>query len=221
MQLTKESVQSALQSPLPGLPAQLLMAPLPEGESGRTIPAPPPGVRKSAVLLLLSNNVDSGLTELTLTLRSSRLLSHSGQLSLPGGRIERDETIEMAALRETREEIGISEESPHVLGELTSLHVPHSGNLIFPVVGWIDAMPPLRLEPFEVSEAFQVPLSYLYEPGRKYVEDWNLRGQTYHVPYWKVHHSVPLWGATAMILSEFMALTQRITDHQGLSDSTA
>lgn len=217
MRLTKTIVQNALQDPLPGVPAQLLMAPLPEGESGRTIPAPPPGVRISAVLLLLSNNNHTGSTQLTLTLRSSRLLSHSGQLSLPGGRIERDETIEMAALRETREEIGISEELPHVLGRLTSLHVPHSGNLIYPVVGWIDELPGFRLEPFEVSEAFQIPLSYLEEPGRKHVEQWNLRGQMYTVPFWNVHHSVPLWGATAMILSEFMALTKGL-DRQGPAD---
>jgi len=208
MIVREENIRAALSRSLPGEASQLIMAPHVLGSARGPIPPSMPGTRKSGVLLLLCPDPETGQTQFTLTLRSSRLLSHSGQLSLPGGRIERDETAIQAALRETREEIGVPENMPRILGSLTPLHVPHSGNLIFPVVAWIDELPGLILEPFEVSEAFQVNVADLFDTHRLHNEIWNLRGESFSVPFWSVHTTVPLWGATAMILSEFCTLIE-------------
>ncbi|MCC5926720.1 MAG: CoA pyrophosphatase [Bacteroidetes bacterium] len=213
MILNEIQITSLLNKPLPGEQAQLLMAPHAEGTTAGPVPKPGPNTRESGVLLLLSPHPESLRTQFTLTLRSSRLLSHSGQLSLPGGRIEKGETPEQAALRETYEEIGVPVHAPRMLGRLTPLHVPHSGNLIYPVVAWIDKLPALTLEPFEVSEAFQVDVATLSDPHKQSKETWNLRNQTLTVPFWRVHQKVPLWGATAMILSEFMQLLSRSADN--------
>ncbi len=65
--------------------------------------------------------------------------------------------------------------------------------------------PELSLDPREVEEAFSVELDSLLKKKNLTVEDWNLRDHTFKVPYWDVHR-VPLWGATAMMLSEFLEL---------------
>jgi 8-oxo-dGTP pyrophosphatase MutT (NUDIX family) len=203
-----------LRGPLPGISAQLIMAPVPEGQTLRKIPIPDDTVRQSAVLLLLTNSLnddefhqDSGAfsADVILTLRSDHLKQHSGQISLPGGRMEAGETPIQAALRETCEEIGLCRQTPQIIGNLTSLHVPHTRHLIHPVVGWLAEVPELTPSPWEVQDVFRVSLQQLCHPGTLQNEIWDLRGTRYQVPWWNVHPEVPLWGATAMILSEFLS----------------
>ena len=76
-----------------------------------------------------------GAWHLPLTLRGSTLRHHTGQVSLPGGRVDEGETFETAALRETFEEVGVDPGAVDVLGRLTPLHIPVSGHLLHPVVG--------------------------------------------------------------------------------------
>ena len=199
---------------MPGLPAQLKMAPVPVGQTLRNIPDPDNSVRHSAVLLLLTNGMaqptgeaDTGDSiDIVLTLRSKQLKQHSGQISLPGGRMEPGETSEQAALRETCEEIGLCRQKPQIIGNLSSLHVPHTHNLIHPVVAWLSEIPVLKPSPVEVQDVFRVSLQQLTDPGYLKNEIWELRGIQYQVPWWNVHQGVPLWGATAMILSELLSL---------------
>jgi 8-oxo-dGTP pyrophosphatase MutT (NUDIX family) len=192
-----------LKAPLPGLSAQLLMAPVPVGQTIRTIPPPDLNVRNSAVLLLLTGNAHESV-EIILTLRSEHLKQHSGQISLPGGRMEPGETPLETALRETCEEIGLCRKKPLIIGNLTSLHVPHTFNLIHPVVAWLPDNPVLKPSPGEVKDIFRVSIQQLTDPAVLKKEVWELRGTRYQVPWWKVYNQVPLWGATAMILSEFL-----------------
>ncbi|MCH8494559.1 MAG: CoA pyrophosphatase [Balneolales bacterium] len=207
--ISPKSIQTALQLNLPGEKAQLEMVPWPVDLPPASIPNAPENIRKSAVLLLLSENTSTSELQFTLTLRSSRLPSHSGQLSLPGGRIESGESIEQAALRETWEEIGVPETMPQVLGSLSALHVPHSRNLIHPVVAFVQNLPELLLCEDEVDEVFHRHVTSLMDTSILRRETWTLRGTQYDVPFWDVH-DVPLWGATAMILSEFRAVVRSI-----------
>lgn len=192
-----------LEQPLPGLDAQLKMAPKPlENGPSRRLQAPA-GANISSVLLLIFPNSEDRL-ELLLTLRS-RDIDHGGQISLPGGRSEEDETSVETALRETCEEVGVDPESIEIAGLLSDLYVSHSNNLVKPVVGFLPQKPELTINRAEVEEAFAIELDSLVTKKNLTVENWDLQKYSYRVPYWDVHE-VPLWGATAMILSEFLEL---------------
>jgi 8-oxo-dGTP pyrophosphatase MutT (NUDIX family) len=203
-----DQIARKLAGPLPGPPAQLTM--VPRSESGVADRGAPPGeARKSGVILLLFDGESD--TEIVLTLRSDNLQHHGNQLSLPGGRLEHGESVTEAALRETHEEVGIDPASIRILGRLTPLHVPVSGNVIHPVVGWLDTRPVLIPDHREVAEAFTLPLRTLFDAACIRSTRRDLRGTVYEIPYWDVHR-VPLWGATAMILSEFCVLIRDIVD---------
>jgi 8-oxo-dGTP pyrophosphatase MutT (NUDIX family) len=136
---------------------------------------------------------------LLLTQRTEHLRDHAGQICFPGGRIEADDAnAAAAALREAEEEIGLHPERVGVLGELP-LYQTVTGFHIHPVVGWI--IPPfeLRPDPFEVAEAFEVPLHYVLDPA-------NHRRQSYRRgPLTRGYYVLPyqgrfIWGATAGII---------------------
>jgi len=190
---------------LPGLASQKKMAPEPVSQNAemRKLEAPSSANASSVLILLFPNSKDD--LELILTLRASNI-NHGGQLSFPGGRSENGETEIETALREAKEEIGIKTDDVHIAGLLSKLYVAHSDNYVTPVVGFLDYTPELILNPAEVEEAFSVEVESLLGKENLTVENWDLRkSSTYKVPYWDVHR-VPLWGATAMILSEFLEL---------------
>jgi 8-oxo-dGTP pyrophosphatase MutT (NUDIX family) len=192
-------LEAALSRPLPGVEAQLRLAPTPRPgwRPGRA-----PSEARAAAALLLLFPVD-GKVRLLLTVRSSSLPNHAGQVSFPGGAVEPGETIEQAALREAQEEIGVSPEGVRVLGRLTPLHIPVSGYMLHPVVGVTDHRPDLRLADAEVEQVIDPKLETLLDPGnfrhRPRVRDDLFQ----NVPYFALD-GVQVWGATAMVLSEFL-----------------
>ncbi len=164
--------------------------------------SPPSDARQSAVAVVLRQ--EQGHFAVLLTLRSTVLRYHRGQLSFPGGRIEHGETPTDAALRELREEVGLPSRCVEVLGVLSPLYTPPSNSLITPVVMWCSAAVALSLDSYEVEEAFWVQLEELL--GSAVEEEWELPYGRMIVPHWRVHPRVPLWGATAMILAELIEL---------------
>jgi 8-oxo-dGTP pyrophosphatase MutT (NUDIX family) len=201
-----EFLRGRLQLQLPGFSAHSRM--IPNRFAAKGLPPAPPDARRSAVLALI--HADGDAPALLLTLRSSNLAVHRGQISFPGGRIEAGETPEQTALRETTEETGISV-PVQLLGRLSTLYVPPSNSLITPIVGAISQLPTLTLQPDEVDEAFAVKLHELTRPDMRKAGAW-LRGDTLvEAPYWDVHHTAQLWGATAMITSELLALYEEFS----------
>ncbi len=197
---TLEHIRAALRRPLPGPGAQITMAPRPRPLT------PPPSVepRQAGVLLLLYPV--QAVLHLVLTVRTSSLNHHSGQVSLPGGGWEPgDASFQETALREAREEIGIATEGLELLGALTPLYIPPSNNLVHPFVAYVPQRPTFRPDPTEVADLLEVPLSLILDPAARREEDWTWRGEPLHVPFYAVGaHKV--WGATAIILAEFKAL---------------
>jgi 8-oxo-dGTP pyrophosphatase MutT (NUDIX family) len=148
---------------------------------------------------------------LVLTRRRDDLNSHAGQISFPGGRQEINETAVQTALRETEEEIGVPASSITILGELTSIYIPPSDFEVHPFVGWVNGgeRPSFVPEPREVAEILEVPLLHLLDPNTREVGPIPVRGATYTVPYYNANgHKV--WGATAIMLSEFLERLQAI-----------
>ncbi|MEX0719516.1 MAG: CoA pyrophosphatase [Balneolaceae bacterium] len=142
--------------------------------------------------------------EILLTVRTASI-NHGGQISFPGGGKEGNESIEETALREAQEEIGLLPERAEVIGRLTPLYVGHSDNMVTPVVAFLHQEQKFTPNPNEVEEIFTVSLSELMEESNLIDEEWDLRGAPYKVPFWNIHR-VPLWGATAMLLSELIEL---------------
>ncbi len=131
---------------------------------------------------------------------------HSGQVSLPGGRYEEeDQEIVACALRETEEEIGIPREKVTIVGELSELFVYASNFIVYPFVGVLKEEVPLVPDPREVQHIIEVSLNHLIEPKTVKYTDMKLsEGTLKNVPYYDINGEV-VWGATAMILSEFIS----------------
>jgi 8-oxo-dGTP pyrophosphatase MutT (NUDIX family) len=189
---------------LPGLWAQVRMAPLPLDNRQPSLPQIRRDARRNSVLALMVPRLDT--LNLVLTLRSQCLGSHSGQISFPGGTREPNETPLETALRETEEEIGVLRSAIQVVGSLTPLYIPPSNNYVRPFVGFAQQEPSYMPNPAEVEEIFEVNIDCLIDPQvcKDVVQE--LRGVPHRVPFWDIHPSTPLWGATAMMLSELSVL---------------
>jgi len=197
-----EAIKHRLMVELPGRKSHIKMAPIANNELFR--PFDPPDIfKESGVLVPLLNDEHDGL-QVLLTLRSSDLKHHSGQISFPGGRREKGESLKETALRETNEEIGIAHQSIEILGGLSTLYVPPSNTVIHPFVGYIKELNKLEINPDEVDEVIYVSISDLLDIKNYRKDPWDFSGRIVDVPYWNINHNVPLWGATAMILHEFI-----------------
>lgn len=202
-------LSDALTEPLPGLDAQLRMAPSPRiGWDPMTVPS---DARAAAGLVLLYS-VDA-TWYLPLTVRAAGLRSHTGQISLPGGRVDPGESVAAAALRETFEEIGVAAATVRVLGALTPLHIPVSGHMLHPIVGITSARPAFRPGEQEVARIIEVPVQHLVGDAlvRRRRQTRVLDGGSVpiDVPYFAVDGE-QVWGATAMILAELAAIIARV-----------
>ncbi|HWF86654.1 MAG TPA: CoA pyrophosphatase, partial [Vicinamibacterales bacterium] len=125
--------------------------------------------------------------------------------SLPGGGVEPGETYEQAARRETHEEIALPVDAAHVLGALTPIDIPISGFRLHPIVAAVEAPPTLRPSDAEVAQILAVDVDELRDPANFLTHDRVRDGRPLAVPGFHVH-GYEIWGATAMILAEFLVL---------------
>ena len=200
---TFDDVRAALTLPdFDGFGAQRRMMPAgrPVGRAGEGADGP----RLGGVLALLYCAEDE--LHLVFTKRPDYDGVHSGQVSFPGGRHEPPETLAATALRETCEEIGIPAADVELLGSLTPLFVVPSNFEVHPFVGRYTGAGRPRFVPDvrEVAAILEVPLRLLLDPATLVEESMELRGGLrLRVPCFRVgEHAI--WGATAMMLSEFL-----------------
>ncbi|MEZ5106430.1 MAG: CoA pyrophosphatase [Draconibacterium sp.] len=196
MVVSAEYIKEALSKQLPGSVSHQKVLP-----RNRSLIAPDEmkgKVKHSSVLLLLfiTNN------ELTACLikRPLHMKFHPGQIALPGGRVEKNETELETAFRETFEEIGIEQEKIEILGSLSDLYVEVSQFMIHPFVGWLREKPSFKINHNEVEKIILFPLKN-FKSVFDEVEIETVRGKL-NVPCIKFNGEV-IWGATAMLLSEF------------------
>jgi 8-oxo-dGTP pyrophosphatase MutT (NUDIX family) len=167
-----------------------------------------PDKARPAAGLLLMFPVD-GLARVVLTVRASTLEHHGGQVSLPGGAVEDGESVEQAALREAHEEIGLDTADVRVLGALTPVDVHVSGFRLFPIVGTMADRPALAPHVREVSRVLEVGVGELMDPRVFAWRTLDRAGLRLDVPTVVIEGDggrEELWGATAMVVAEFLTL---------------
>ena len=175
------------------------------------------GSRIAAVVVALYQD-PQGQWTIPLTLRPSSLQHHGGQICLPGGQVEKDESILQAALREFKEELGVEPEVKCCGGELSTQYVYASDNLVHPMVVLIQPpSQPWKPDPMEVEKVIPLRLSVLLNESSRtrLVKQRSVRfsGQevgklTFRAPAIQ-HGDHEIWGATALVLDQLARILQR------------
>lgn len=190
---------------LPGWKAQRLMSPM-DTEKYRSIPK---SATPSAIVLTLFKD-EFGAWSTIYIKRASRYQGdkHKGQISFPGGKQEpTDADSQACAIRECEEEIGLPAEHIRIIGALSPLYVFVSDFIIYPYVAYIADMPVLRPDPSEVAYIIKTPVDNLF--NSKSLRDFKIRdAKITRSPYYALKNEI-LWGATAMITSEFEMIWNR------------
>ena len=162
--------------------------------------SPEADLPKAAVLLAIT---DEESPEIIYTLRSSKVSSHQGEVSFPGGMKEdSDSSLSITALRESEEEIGLPQECVKILGSLDTM-VSRFNISVTPFVGVIPKNVELNVNSEEIEAYFRVPLSFLLEDKRYRNDEINRNGETFYMPAYK-YSSYVIWGLTAMITVNFL-----------------
>ncbi len=161
-------------------------------------------MKKAAVLVCFFKRKDEYY--LPLIRRPMHEKNHPGQIALPGGAMEENETLENTALREAFEEVGIIPDNVEILGKMTPLPVPVSKYVITPFIGITNNEPKWNINRQEVDELIILKYTDLIDSNNGYYEDWNLNGNMLRVPIFKIMNK-DIWGATAAVLSELIDLS--------------
>ena len=166
--------------------------------------------KTAAVLLILYKKEDE--YHIAFMRRTSRFKNdkHAGQISFPGGRKEKDETILECALRETHEEFGITPRQLRILGPLKELYVFVSNFLVYPFVAYANETLIFKPEEEEVEYILEIPLEKLLDPKTKKRKDIQVGDRLLKdVPYFDLDGKV-LWGATAMMTHNLLDIIVEI-----------
>lgn len=176
--------------------------------------APPPEAnpRQSAVLMLFAQ--DERGPYVLLTERAHTMRSHPGQVSFPGGKIDGNESITAAALREAHEEIGLDPSVVDVLGTLPTLWVPPSNFSVTPVVAWLPEPAAVTVKSAdEVHAIHKATVQDLCDPK------WRIRVHSPRAPGFVMpgfligeDHDVILWGFTGGVIYRYFAYMGWLTD---------
>ena len=202
-----QTLGSLLTHDLPGMEIQSTMSPA--GSQTRKYCQVPQHARQAAVMLLLYEKNEVWYTAFIKRTQNQKD-RHSGQISLPGGRLEvNDESLMNCALRETYEEVGINGRSINVIGQMSQLYVFASDYLVFPFVGYVNNFSNFEKQPSEVEEIIQIPISYLVQSEVVKSKQMDLgKYRNIAVPYYDLYGET-LWGATAMMVAEFIYIWKK------------
>ena len=188
---------------LPGLEAQMMMAPITRKEELQRMESKSTPQQSAVLVLFYPVN---GLTKLIFIKRPVDESVHSGQIAFPGGRVEpEDRDLTQTALREASEEVNVNPSQVEIIGSLSKLHIPPSNFDVYPVVGFINSRPEFKGND-EVDKILEVSVGELLDPKTKTFKTIRHRlGKLVDVPCYFIEGEI-IWGATAMMLGELLVL---------------
>ncbi len=197
-----------IKMPLPGLEAQLKMAPKIRAIDFKN-GFDSSNATKSSVLILLYP--DNSYIKTVFIQRSEYGGIHSGQVSYPGGRFEKsDKDLIETAFRESKEEIGVDPKKIHLIGTLSELYIPPSNYIVLPVIGFMNERANFIPDPKEVRDIVEVKITDLLDKGSVKEKAIPVLSQSsINAPFYNVSGLI-IWGATAMITSEFVEIVRNI-----------
>jgi len=198
----KSKLRLALSLKLPGIESHLKLAPA-ERIAGIKEQMNSNNAKPSAVLITLFK--EEGKTKLIFILRSVYEGVHSGQISFPGGKKDATDTdLIETALRETKEEVGITIERDAILGKLSNLYIPNSNFSVEPYVAYVENINEIIPDRDEVQEVYKISLNdLLNENAIQSKEVLFLNERIISAPCFYIN-GLKIWGATAMILNELL-----------------
>lgn len=168
--------------------------------------------RQAAVLVLLYPNLAGQISTVFIERQHNKHDHHSGQISFPGGKLDPNDTsLENCATREAEEEVGLKQDAVEVLGRLTPLYIPVSNFIVTPVVAAVESAPVFNIQPEEVRSILPSEISYLATADRIKHKSIPVSSNVTleNVPYFDVLDKT-IWGATAMILNEFLSIWKEV-----------
>ncbi|HAF27601.1 MAG TPA: coenzyme A pyrophosphatase [Bacteroidales bacterium] len=197
-----KDLKEELKKDLPGEKAQIKMAPGVRNHFKSSEKS-----RNAGVLILIYEKNQE--IYISFILRTEYNGPHSGQISFPGGKYEDgDKSIIETALRETHEEIGINPEMVDIYGQLTPLHIPVSNFIVYPIIGIHKTTPLFDIDPLEVKKVIEVRLNDLLNPDNCTSKEFKYGDLSFIAPIYNPDN-ITIWGATAMILSEFLEIVRK------------
>ncbi len=197
-----KNLKEELKLELPGEKAQIKMAP-----SIRNNFKSDKKNRKAGVLILLYPK--NRKINIAFIQRTEYDGPHSGQISFPGGKYEKtDKNIIETALRESQEEIGIIPKKIDIYGQLTPLHIPVSNFIVYPIIGACKDPPSFKAEPTEVERVIEIEIEELLNPKNCTSKEFKYGDLSFVAPIYSPNN-LTIWGATAMILSEFIEIIRK------------
>ena len=162
----------------------------------------PTKYKKAGVLILLKKDIGSNEFQILFTKRSSKLSTHSGEVSFPGGMWEeKDTSLFDTAMRESNEEIGLKKKNVMDLGRMNYLLSRHKVE-VNPFVGYLENNQEL-IGNFEIDEIFDVPVSFLLNNNNILYKEFKRNDLRISMPSW-VYNGNRIWGLTALITADFL-----------------
>ena len=199
--LIKERVGSNYK--LPGWKSHRKMSVIPINSITEKAFIPPKDAKQASVSIILFE--ENNQLFFLLTKRTENVEHHKGQVSLPGGAIEKNESAMDASLRETYEEIGINPSTLKILGELSSLYTPVSYFNIHVFLWYSNIKPDIKIDNNEVDKVYKISFDELSDDNLVSHTPISKSGMKINVPAYHFNECI-CWGATAMILTELKDL---------------
>lgn len=205
-----ENLHKRFEEPLPGLDAQLKMSSIRRRMANFDYEMPETHKNAAVLCLLFPKNDEWHIGLMKRTAHEKD--KHAGQISFPGGSYETtDPSFEYTAIRETEEEIGVPQNEINIIGKMTNLYIPISNFLVHPYVGFCETQPNFVPDASEVAAVLQPSVRHLLHPTTRKTKTitthhgWTMKD----VPYFDIEGDT-LWGATAMMMNEFLEIAKEL-----------